>query len=53
MSARRLENGGRIDREQHIRFTWDGRPMRGYPGDSLASALLAAEDATSETVAVI
>lgn len=44
MSARRLENGGRIDREKHIRFTWDGRQMQGYPGDSLASALLAADE---------
>ena len=44
MSARRQTSGGRIDREQHIRFTWDGRPMQGYPGDSLASALLAANE---------
>ena len=41
MSARRLDSGGRIDREQRIAFTWDGRPMRGFAGDSLASALLA------------
>ena len=41
MSARRLDSGGRIDRAQRIDFTWDGRPMHGYAGDSLASALLA------------
>ena len=41
MSARRLENGGRIDRKQRIEFSWDGRRLRGYAGDSLASALLA------------
>jgi heterotetrameric sarcosine oxidase alpha subunit len=41
MSARRLESGGRIDRQKRIDFTWDGRDMKGYAGDSLASALLA------------
>lgn len=41
MSAKRLASGGRIDRETELRFTWDGRAMSGYPGDTLASALLA------------
>ena len=41
MSARRLESGGRIDRQQRINFTWDGRSLKGYAGDTLASALLA------------
>ena len=41
MTARRLESGGRIDRQKRIDFTWDGRDMKGYAGDSLASALLA------------
>ena len=41
MSARRLESGGRIDRQQRINFTWDGRSLKGFAGDSLASALLA------------
>jgi sarcosine oxidase subunit alpha len=41
MSARRLESGGRIDRHKRIGFTWDGQAMKGYAGDSLASALLA------------
>ncbi len=41
MSARRLSSGGRIDRSRSLRFTWDGRPMTGHPGDSLASALMA------------
>jgi len=41
MSARRLESGGRIDRQKRINFTWDGRDLKGYTGDSLASALLA------------
>jgi heterotetrameric sarcosine oxidase alpha subunit len=41
MSARRMDSGGRIDREQRIGFTWDDRSMQGYAGDSLASALLA------------
>ncbi|MEM7222925.1 MAG: sarcosine oxidase subunit alpha family protein [Pseudomonadota bacterium] len=38
----RLASGGRIDRAQSLRFTWDGRTMTGHPGDTLASALMAA-----------
>ena len=30
-----------IDRSKTIEFTFDGRPHRGYPGDTIASALLA------------
>ena len=41
MSARRLPQGGRIDRNQKIKFSWDGNSMTGFAGDSLASALLA------------
>ena len=41
MSAQRLQNGGRIDRQQRIEFHWDERTLKGYAGDSLASALLA------------
>ncbi len=44
MTARRLPTGGRIDRSQSLRFTWDGRELVGYPGDTLASALLASGD---------
>ncbi len=33
--------GGQIDRTQTIRFTFDGLPYIGHPGDTLASALLA------------
>lgn len=40
MTARRID-GGRIDRSRAIRFTFDGRPYAGHPGDTLASALLA------------
>ena len=40
--TRRLPRGGRlIDRTRPVEFTFDGRPMRGYEGDTLASALLA------------
>ncbi len=39
--ANRLPTGGRIDRSRPIDFTFDGRPYRGYHGDTLASALLA------------
>ena len=41
MTAKRLPEGGRIDRKRALSFTWDGRSMNGYCGDSLAAALLA------------
>ena len=44
MSARRLTEGGWIDRATPLQFTWDGRPQTGYAGDTLASALLAADE---------
>ena len=34
-------DGGQIDRSKTLRFTFDGRPLAGHPGDTLASALLA------------
>lgn len=39
---RRLAKGGLIDRSSTIGFRFDGRDYRGHPGDTLASALLAA-----------
>jgi sarcosine oxidase subunit alpha len=39
---RRLDVGSRIDRTTELSFTLDGRPHTGHPGDTLASALLAA-----------
>jgi sarcosine oxidase subunit alpha len=41
MGAYRLETGGIIDRDRPITFTFDGRKVRGFTGDTLASALLA------------
>ena len=41
MSSHRLEHGGRIDRSKPLAFTYNGREMRGFQGDTLASALLA------------
>ena len=42
MSPRRTDGGGsRINRDRGIRFTFDGKPYSGHPGDTLASALLA------------
>jgi sarcosine oxidase subunit alpha len=38
----RLANAGLIDRSDSLTFTFDGRKMVGYAGDTLASALLAA-----------
>ena len=38
---RRLPDGGRLDRAQALSFAFDGRPLRGFVGDTLASALLA------------
>ena len=37
----RLPQGGLIDRAHLLHFTFDGAPMTGHPGDTLASALLA------------
>jgi sarcosine oxidase, subunit alpha len=37
----RLAEGGRIDRDRPIAFTFNGKRYRGYVGDTLASALLA------------
>ncbi|MGA1685396.1 MAG: 2Fe-2S iron-sulfur cluster-binding protein, partial [Gemmobacter sp.] len=33
--------GGQIDRSRTLRFSFDGLPYLGHPGDTLASALLA------------
>ena len=33
--------GGLIDRSKTLRFTFDGKPYQGHPGDTLATALLA------------
>ena len=37
----RLAQGGVIDRTKPLRFTFNGRALTGYEGDTLASALLA------------
>ncbi len=37
----RLTEGGRIDRSKPVNFTFNGHPLQGYAGDTLASALLA------------
>ncbi len=37
----RSEKGGRIDRSKELTFTFDSEELRGYQGDTLASALLA------------
>lgn len=37
----RLDGRGHIDRATPVAFTFDGRPLAGYAGDTLASALLA------------
>jgi sarcosine oxidase subunit alpha len=44
MTARRLPEGGEIDRSRPLTFTFDGRTVAGFHGDTLASALLAAGD---------
>ena len=41
MNAQRLSQGGRIDRAKTLSFDWDGRKLKGFPGDTLASALMA------------
>jgi heterotetrameric sarcosine oxidase alpha subunit len=37
----RLDKGGLIDRSKPLGFTFDGKPYRGFAGDTLASALIA------------
>jgi sarcosine oxidase subunit alpha len=37
----RLAVGGRIDRSRPLRLSFDGRPIEGFAGDTVASALLA------------
>ena len=39
--SHRLSTGGSIDRETLVDFTFNGRPYKGHPGDTVASALLA------------
>jgi sarcosine oxidase subunit alpha len=41
MSGYRLAQGGIVDRSRSLGFTWDGRPLQGMAGDTLASALMA------------
>jgi sarcosine oxidase, subunit alpha len=38
----RLQRGGQIDLSRRLNFTFDGRPLSGFAGDTLASALLGA-----------
>ncbi|WP_137146783.1 2Fe-2S iron-sulfur cluster-binding protein [Mycolicibacterium sp. CR10] len=40
-ASHRTPAGGRLDRDTHCEFTFDGRAFTGHPGDTLASALLA------------
>jgi sarcosine oxidase subunit alpha len=40
MTAFRTDSGGRIDRSRPIRFSFDGRRVEGFAGDTLASALI-------------
>ncbi len=37
----RIPSGGLVDRARPLRFAFDGRPLEGYAGDTLASALVA------------
>jgi len=39
----RLSQGGLIDRQQPLSFSFNGKSLQGYAGDTLASALLANE----------
>ncbi|MCX7285662.1 MAG: 2Fe-2S iron-sulfur cluster-binding protein, partial [Novosphingobium sp.] len=42
MSGYRVEGLGAVDRSRTVSFSFDGQTYRGHPGDTLASALLAA-----------
>ncbi|HKX57368.1 MAG TPA: 2Fe-2S iron-sulfur cluster-binding protein, partial [Xanthomonadales bacterium] len=37
----RLPHGGQINRQQSLNFSFNGRALQGFEGDSLAAALLA------------
>jgi sarcosine oxidase subunit alpha len=39
--SHRLRSGGLIDRQQPLQFSFDGKVMSGFAGDTLASALVA------------
>jgi sarcosine oxidase subunit alpha len=41
MTSFRLDGFGRIDRSRPVRFSFDGREVSGFTGDSVATALLA------------
>lgn len=41
MSGMRLDSGGLIDRSRPLSFSFDGRRIEGFAGDTLASALIA------------
>ncbi|BCG82904.1 MULTISPECIES: sarcosine oxidase subunit alpha family protein [unclassified Mesorhizobium] len=41
MTAFRFEVGGALDRDRPVEFSFNGRRLQGYTGDTLASALLA------------
>jgi len=41
MTGHRLAGGGAIDRDHPVTFTFNGRRLQGYAGDTLASALIA------------
>lgn len=41
MSGYRLISGGRVDRDRRLEFSFNGQPLHGYAGDTLASALIA------------
>lgn len=41
MSFSRFDHGGLIDRSRALEFSFDGRRLEGFAGDTLASALLA------------
>ncbi len=41
MAAYRLKDGGRINRDKEVFFSFNGRRLKGFEGDTIASALLA------------
>jgi sarcosine oxidase, subunit alpha len=41
IQSHRLADGGVIDRSRTVHFAFNGKPMTGHPGDTLASALMA------------
>ena len=49
----RLSNGGRIDRNKVLTFSFNGQTYKGFEGDTLAAALLALVGVAAEYTRIV